>query len=109
MVGGTPSLGWGVPQSGLDGEGVPQPVLDGGRYSGQVWMVGGYPGQVWMVEGTQSTPQPGLYGGGVSRGPPPPPIRQSSITSTCYLVGGMPLAFTQEDFLFLSNCYCPRT
>ena len=32
--------------------------------------------------------------------PPPPPIgRQSSIASTCYAEGSMPLAFTQEDFL----------
>ena len=35
-------------------------------------------------------------------GTPPPPTsirRQSSIASTCYMAGGMPLAFTQEDFL----------
>ena len=29
------------------------------------------------------------------------PLRQSSIASTCYAVGGMPLALTQEDFLVL--------
>ena len=29
----------------------------------------------------------------------PPISRQSSIESTCYVAGGMPLAFTQEDFL----------
>ena len=29
----------------------------------------------------------------------PPTIRQHSIASTCYPAGGMPLAFTQEDFL----------
>ena len=28
-----------------------------------------------------------------------PPPRQISIASTCYTAGGMPLAFTQEDFL----------
>ena len=28
-----------------------------------------------------------------------PPISQSSIASTCYAAGGVPLAFTQEDFL----------
>ena len=34
--------------------------------------------------------------------PPNPPIRrQSSIASTCYMAGSMPLAFTQEDFLVL--------
>ena len=79
---------WGVPQPGLDG---------GGGVPIQVWMVGGYP------------PLPGLDGGGggtppgqvwmVGRYPPPTPIRQSSIASTCYPTGGMPLAFTQEDFL----------
>ena len=32
--------------------------------------------------------------------PPPPPVRRrSSIASTYYAAGGMPLAFTQEDFL----------
>ena len=31
-------------------------------------------------------------------GPPPPTGRQSSTVSTCYAVGGMPLAFTQDDF-----------
>ena len=30
---------------------------------------------------------------------PPPPGRRSSTVSTCYAAGGMPLAFTQEDFL----------
>ena len=58
------------------------------------------------------TPHPGLDGvphwpglDGVPshdcNGYAPPPIRQSSIASTCYAVGGMPLAFTQEDFLVL--------
>ena len=44
---------------------------------------------------------PGVDGGGCTRGTPPTPtpIRQSSIASTCYPAGGMPLAFTQEDFL----------
>ena len=32
--------------------------------------------------------------------PTPRPVRrQSSIANTCYAAGGMPLAFTQEDFL----------
>ena len=38
---------------------------------------------------------------------PPPPdqvwIRQSSTASTCYAAGGVPLAFTQGDFLV---CFC---
>ena len=29
------------------------------------------------------------------------PPRQSNIASTCYSAGGMPLAFTQEDFLVI--------
>ena len=36
---------------------------------------------------------------------PPPP---SSIASTCYMVGGMPLAFTQEDFLVSQVSVCPQ-
>ena len=32
-------------------------------------------------------------------GTPPPTRRQSCIASTCYVAGGMRLAFTQEDFL----------
>ena len=61
----------------------------------QVWMVGGYPSQVWMVGGTKGThAPPGLDGV-----PPPSPIRQISIASTCYAADGMSLAFTQEDFL----------
>ena len=80
----------------------------GGVTMSQVW-VGGVPhprsgrgipgippGQVWMVGGGGGTlPPPGLDG------VPPPPIRQSSIASTCYVAGSMPLAFTQEDFLVL--------
>ena len=87
---GIPHLrsGWGYPILGLDGmyPGVP---------SSQVWMVGvprvpparsGW----WGVPGVASLPR--LDG-------VPPPIRQSSIASTCYPAGGMPLAFTHEDFL----------
>ena len=119
------SGGGGVPQPGLDGEGgvpwpgldgggctparsgwwgVPQPGLDGGGGDpGQIWMVGrgvpqpgldgggGTPSQVWMGGGV---PCPGLDGGG-GRGVP------GSIASTCYAAAGMPLAFTQEDFLVL--------
>ena len=93
-MGGTPSLGWGYPS--------------------QIWMVGGtparsggggYPSHVWMVGG--GVPWPGLDAGGgvpspgLDGGYPwyPRPIRKSSIASTCYAAGGIPLAFTQEDFL----------
>ena len=74
----------------------------------QVWM--GYPPNlVWMVEGTQGTPPtrsgwstPPTWSGWW--GYPGYPldqvwIRQSSIASTCYAAGSVPLAFTQEDLL----------
>ena len=61
---------------------------------------GGTPTQVWMGGVPQGTPWPCLDGGDGGY-TPPPPIRQSSIASTCYAAGGMPLAFTQEDFLVL--------
>ena len=104
------SVGGGYPRSGLGGT------------PSQVQMVGGIPSQVWMVGG--GYPIPGLDGG-IPRvdvpmvphhdwmgyphhhdwmeyspnhdwmGYPPP----NSKASTCYVVGSMPLAFTQEDFL----------
>ena len=80
MVGGNP----GTPQPGLDGGGYPIPGLEGGGYPIPGLDGGGVP-QVWM-------------GGGSTLGTPPP-IRQNSIASTCYPAVGMPLAFTQEDFL----------
>ena len=83
--------GWGYPIPGLDGrlgtQGTPPPGLVGGGYP---------PNQVLMVGGVPRVPPqpPGLDGV-----PIPPPIRQSNIASTCYAAGGVPLAFTQEDFL----------
>ena len=96
-VGGTPSQVWtgrypeGTPQvrSGWWGVpwGIPPPWLDG-VHPHHVLMgpppphhdLIGYPHHDWT-------------------GYPPPPIRQSSIASTCYAASGMPLAFMQEDFL----------
>ena len=69
-----PRSGWGVPQGtppARTGWGTPPPGLDGIPH--------------W----------PGLDG------VPPPPIRHSSMASTCYAAGGMPFAFTQEAFLVL--------
>ena len=41
---------------------------------------------------------------GLDEVPPPPKVRsQSSTASTCYTAGGMPLAFTQDDFLVQFN------
>ena len=37
-------------------------------------------------------------------GNPPPPVRQSNTANTCYMVGNMPLAYTQEDFLVI-KCF----
>ena len=133
MVGrGYPRSGfWGVPQVWILGgtKGTLWPGLDGGGVP-QVWMVGrylgyppqqgldggGYPGypparsgwcwvpQVWMVG---VPPWPGLDGGGYPGYPHiPPTIRQNSIVSTCYPAGGMPLAFTQEDFLVVCLFLC---
>ena len=68
------------PISGL-GRGYPIPGLDGG---------GGVP-----------HPRSGWCGG--VPGVPPLPTRQSSIASTFYAAGGVPLAFTQEDFLVNDN------
>ena len=62
--------GGGYPILGLDQGGTP----------------GYHPGQVWI----------GRYPPMTGWGTPPP----TSIASTWYAAGGMPLAFTQEDFLF---------
>ena len=34
---------------------------------------------------------------------PPPPLGQNGRARTCYAVGSMPLAFTQDDFFFRST------
>ena len=87
-----PRSGWGVPhpRSGL---GVPHPWSGwGGVAPTQVWTGGTLE---WMARtgwGTLHHDWMGL-----------PPIRQSSIGSTCYAAGSMPLAFTQEDFLVCEN------
>ena len=86
MSGGTPCLGstpsWGVPMS----RGYPMsggdPMSRGYPISGGYPMSRGVP-HVWGV--------PHLW----------PPITQSSIVNTCYVVVGVPLVFTQEDFLVI--------
>ena len=125
-MGGTPSQVWvgrAIPGPGgrdpiqVQVGGYPIPGLNGGTQGyppgkdwmgyplGQEWM--GIPGQDWMgypprpgLDGVP--PRPGLDGVAPSwpglDGVPPSPIIQSSIASTCYAVGSMPLAFTQEDF-----------
>ena len=101
-----PDLGQGTPHPTPTWDGVPPPRW-GVNWQTPPWLDGvppptmtgwGTPHHDWM-----GTPSPWLDGV-----PPqhhhdwmgyPPPIRQSSIASTCYVAGGMPLAFTQEDFL----------
>ena len=110
--GGTPPQVWpgGYPIPGLargypgyppgPGMGYPQPDLGWG--TPQTW--DGVPPWTWdrypldLRWGTSQTcdgiipPRPEM----VRWGTPP---RQISIASTCYVVGSMPLAFMQEDFL----------
>ena len=89
-----PGPGRGYPITSL-GRAVPSPRSGGYPIPG--W--GGTPSQVRgtpsLFGGTWGTPEPGL------NGVPPNQvlIRQSSISSTCYATGSVPLAFTQEDFL----------
>ena len=110
--------GGGVPHP-ADGRGIPYPRS---RWRGTIQQLieGGYPipgpGGGWYYplqlmgvphpRSRQGVPYPAVGGGGypvpkTGWGTPPPPRvrRQSSIASTCYVVVGMPLAFTQEDFL----------
>ena len=93
QVRGTPSSLWGGTPPQVWMGGYPIPGLDRGRTISQVqyWM--GYPPPP-AITGWGNPPCPGLDGVPFS-----PPIRQSSKASTCYVAGGMPLAFTQEDFL----------
>ena len=101
-LGGVPHpMSGGYPISGL-GRGVPHLRSRVVPISGLGW----YPSQVWGVPHLQGgTPCLGGYpmcGGYPMSGGVPhlwPPIAQSSIASTSYAAGGVPLAFTQEDFL----------
>ena len=126
MVGGypIPGLAGGYPIPGLAG-GIPHPRSGQGGTPSQVWP-GEYPisgprgvtqvlppSQTWDGVPHQTwdgvppwtwdwVPPQDLGQGALPFGPgmgyPP---RQISIGSTCYTAGGMPLAFTQEDFLVL--------
>ena len=97
----------GVPQSGLGG--VPHPKSGGYPIPG---LDGVPPSQTWdgVPPPRPGTGYPRILGWGtppdLGRGTlPPPDLRWGTppptwdIASTCYAVGGMPLAFTQEDFL----------
>ena len=91
--GGTPSQVWGDPISGLGG--TPSKVWMGGTLS-QVWGVP-HPRSGWWGGGGYLIP--GLAWGypipGLDRRVPHPSERAAA--------GGMPLAFTQEDFLVTND------
>ena len=106
QAGGTPSpsAGWGTPPS-RPGKGVPPtwtwegvatPRPDLGREYCPAWTWEEVPPCPDLEGGTPPPPSPGQVQG---RGYP----NQNSIACTCYAAGGMPLAFTQEDFLVTMN------
>ena len=83
-------------------QGVPHPADRGTPSQVQVegvsWVTPrSRPGMGYLHLGLDGVPFP-IQGW---MGYPSPVRRQSSIASTCYMAGGMPLAFTQEDFLVL--------
>ena len=85
-MGYPPDMGWGTPGPGTGTpqtwDGVPPTPPRHGTGSPQTW------GTPWdMGWGTPPDLRWGI------------PPKQISIASTCYTAGGMPLAFTQEDFL----------
>ena len=109
------NTGGGVPQSQVLSQvsgprsfplgGTPVP----GSFPGPFW--GGYPSpgrgvpQSWPGGYLSTGYSPGQDRTGVPLSPPPGQVRmgyppgQNSRASTYYAAGGMPLAFTQEDFL----------
>ena len=85
-----------------------------GTYPHQVRMGEGYPKvpphQVRMGEGVLQDTYPPPRSGWGDPPPPPPPHRPGQGSCgylgprTCFTAGGMPLAFTQEDFLVTYMC-----
>ena len=100
--GGTPVLakgrGYFLPQLGQDRD-TPQPGQDWGTPLGRTGLGHLPPARTWLgyLPSQDITGYP--LGQDRTEVPPPPP-RQNSRANTCYAAGGMPLAFTQEDFLF---------
>ena len=90
--------GGGVPcQVQLGGGTLPGSGWEGALAGGVPWL-GGYPGRGGTLAGggTLARGVPWLGGGDTLAGGVP---SLDNIGSTCYTAGGMPLAFTQEDFL----------
>ena len=83
-------VGGGVPHLADRGEGS-TPILPD-RGCDPILLMGVPPSGQWGV--------PHVTDGGT-----PPIRRQSSRASTCYTAGGMPLAFTQENFLVFTLCF----
>ena len=106
LMGHTPSfLTGGVLHPGQVGTPIPGqdrgyliPGQIGGPHSGQVPGLEVPPSQVRMGA-PQGTPYPGQVQGQGGGGIP----NWNSTACTCYAAGGMPLAFTQEDFLVSSK------
>ena len=90
-------LGWGVPT--LAGGYL---LWLGGTYLswGGTYLGGTYLGHGGTYSGQGYLPWPGIPTPSAKVGPPTPG-RQSSTANTCYTADGMPLTFTQEDFLVL--------
>ena len=104
QVGGTPSSWWGYPHLANKGYLWYPPGWD--------WMrVLPPPHQDWMrvppVKTGWGYPHPIRTGWGYLLSPPPP-SEDSSSASTCYTADGMPLAFTQEDFLGFFKVTCEQ-
>ena len=105
VMGGTPSCWWGYPnpRSGWGGTlGYPHPRLDGVLPPIKDWMGHPLPIKDWMGYPPSWSwigvlPPPPSAGWGT---PPLQFRRQISKVSTCYAAGGVPVAFTQEGFLF---------
>ena len=95
QVGGTPFPGGGYP---IPGGALPAswmrypPHPDLGREYPPAWTwEGGTPHQVRSQDGEEDT------------------CNRNSIACTCYAVGGVPLKFTQDDFLVFKGVACPES
>ena len=106
QMGDTSIPGWGYPHPALDRE-VPQPGSDGGTPARSI--MGGTLARSGLRV-PQGTPRPGM-GDPTWQGYPPgigtpnmgTPSVQDNRWSTWYAAVGMPLAFTQEDFLVFNS------
>ena len=114
LLGGGSARGRGVSHGGGVGQwggGVGQPGGGVGQPGGRGGSAGGGgqpPGEGWVSQGEGWVSHGGgvgqPWGGGVGQVQPGGWVsKENNIGSTCCMVGSMPLAFTQEDFLVLST------